>query len=118
MDDEEDEDCGLLWHYTSAVGVMGILKERELWASDCVLLNDANEVREGFEVASALCADALKAFVGERDIGVAEFEKFATKFVAGNWASDTSIFVASLSGSGNSLSQWRGYCPPEPAAQI
>ena len=112
VDPEEGDDGGLLWHYTSASGLMGVLKSSELWASDCTLLNDENELVEGFSVARKVCKDFLKSLNPAIESPlIAEFVSFKDNFLQGHWASDFPIFVASLSFAGNLLSQWRGYCP-------
>lgn len=107
---DPDDDAGLLWHYTDAEGLMGILRDEAIRASDCSLLNDANELREGFNVAAELCSRAIDG--KETDLGVAELYDLANLLRAGYWATINIVFVASLSRRGNLLSQWRGYCPP------
>lgn len=39
----------MLWHYTTAAGLDGILKSQQLWATDFRYLNDAEELRGFFE---------------------------------------------------------------------
>ncbi len=46
----------LLYHYTSARGLLGILESHRLWASDTRFLNDLTEATHG----AALCRDELK----------------------------------------------------------
>ena len=46
----------ILYHYTSQVGLIGILRQREIWASKIHYLNDSKE----FSLALDLARDALK----------------------------------------------------------
>ncbi len=55
----------LLYHYTSAAGLMGIVQNREIWATESNYLNDPTEV--GF--ASRVLEDLLSDYAargGER----------------------------------------------------
>ncbi len=42
-------DPDVLFHYTNAAGLIGIVQEEVLWASDAEFLNDAQETRYGRE---------------------------------------------------------------------
>jgi len=45
--------CGPLYHYTDARGLIGILEQRELWASNALHLNDAEELGHGMRLLRA-----------------------------------------------------------------
>ena len=49
----------LVWHYTNAAGLLGILKHREVWLTHQQHLNDASEIKYGEQVAW----DALGTFM-------------------------------------------------------
>jgi hypothetical protein len=41
---------GILYHYTNAGGLLGILEQKEIWASSALHLNDATEIRFAFDL--------------------------------------------------------------------
>ena len=41
--------AGSVFHYTSAAGLLGILEQGELWASEATSLNDLSEIRQGWD---------------------------------------------------------------------
>ncbi len=92
---------GELYHYTSQEGLLGILENRELWASKAIYMNDEAE----FRLALSLAREAIEASSGDKDIkdelvdDIDVIEKI-------------NIFVCSFSARADLLSQWRGYCPP------
>lgn len=84
------------WHYTDAGGLIGILRNKELWASSLGYLNDSAEVAFGLEVLK----DALERYSSGRSpwpsgIPVAR--------------SPLDVYSVSFSTEGDLLSQWRGY---------
>ncbi len=95
---------GVLYHYTTFSGLLGIVKSRCLWASDIRYMNDSAELRH--------TADLIRLEVRERiDEGNAQsslLSQFADwmehRITHGNM-----LFGASFRSHGNLLSQWRGY---------
>ncbi len=43
-------DSGVVWHYTDAAGLIGIIESGRLWASSPLTLNDASELQHGMAV--------------------------------------------------------------------
>src|SRR5690349_17642809 len=41
---------GTLWHYTTAAGLLAILKSDRLWASSAAMLNDSSEIEYGISL--------------------------------------------------------------------
>ncbi len=98
---------GVLYHYTTFTGLLGIVKSRALWASDIRYMNDSAELRH--------TADLINMEVRERIDGGHPNPHLLTQFV--DWVSHriTSghmLFGASFRSQGNLLSQWRGYSTP------
>lgn len=98
---------GILYHYTTFTGLLGIVKSRALWASDIRYMNDSAELRH--------TADLITVEVRERIDGGHPNPHLLTQFV--DWVSHriTSghmLFGASFRSQGNLLSQWRGYSTP------
>lgn len=52
-----------VWHYTSVTGALGIIENRELWASSVVTLNDSDEILHGLAL--------ITEFLGRQERGAA-----------------------------------------------
>ncbi len=104
----------LLYHYTSADGVLGILGRREMYASDLRFLNDARELTFARDVVVARlrqAADELEAHPDD-DIGRVEARVNLMRncsYEADRVSEWLQIFVACFCEKGDLLSQWRGY---------
>lgn len=114
---------GPLYHYTSAVGLKGILETNVLFATHFEYLNDVSELKYGH--------DLLRSFVSEKaPYSILEDEDFdetnynvdlaadalrATKAVFRHFVSnqkyfaDIDSYITSFCGKDDLLSQWRGY---------
>jgi len=95
---------GLLYHYTTLSGLLGIVHSRSLWASDIRYMNDSAELRHA--------ADLIRLEVQERTARRPEMADLLNHFV--DWVSyritnGNMLFAASFRSQGNLLSQWRGY---------
>ena len=94
----------VLYHYTSQIGLVGILRSRGIWATQTHFLNDSSEFRHALQTASRIASvyyyddDYYEAFGWELQRGVRRI-------------SGDDIYVASFSERPDLLSQWRGYCP-------
>jgi hypothetical protein len=84
-----------LCHYTSQLGLIGILKEKAMWATDAAYQNDSQEVVYAFNLA--------QKYFGTMDMSATLLE---TKRIAGQLP----VYVASFPEEPDLLSQWRGYC--------
>jgi len=98
---------GVLYHYTTFTGLLGIVQGRVLWASDIRYMNDSAELRH--------TADLIQTEVRERIDGGHPNPHLLTQFV--DWVSHRItnghlLFGASFRSQGNLLSQWRGYSVP------
>lgn len=96
----------VLYHYTGARGIVGILESRCLWASSATHLNDTRELRQAEEVARDVAQG-----LGSGDIDtpwtdhLRELVDHADKIT--EWSPPR--FVASLSARDDSVEQWRAY---------
>ncbi len=101
------EPPSLLCHYTSSDGLIGILKNKEVWASNIAFLNDSEEVEHAIGYAKNAIENKIRrGGLSDNEIGILN----AMHGRAGNAAKR--YYVASFSEDGNLLSQWRAYCPP------
>jgi hypothetical protein len=90
---------GCLYHYTGAVGLLGIIQNRTLWATDYQHLNDRKEYRIG---AKLLQDELGRCRLEEKQRR--SFERLVAE-------TQRSCYVLSFSEMGDQLSQWRAYCP-------
>lgn len=105
-----------LFHYTTAEGLLGILKSSQLWASDLRFLND---VQEGL-YAKQLLLDAVAGMPNpvldpnhwaypHGPSGVDAFVEYHRLVIDTIRTSTFGVFVACFCDSGDLLSQWRAY---------
>jgi hypothetical protein len=126
MTDHNDLDRrSWLYHYTSAVGLEGILRARSLWATDAAFLNDWQEIHYGaeplIEIMKTYLADnppappiAKTNDQGVRSMIVKSALDALEKLVSADRGFhpayiDSATYVACLSESHDDLGQWRGY---------
>ena len=93
-----------LFHYTSPVGLDGILKSHSVWASSINYLNDEDE----FTFAFRRMLSVLKPFVKDRPDLKPWVETIADY---NSRSAGIHVGVFSLSEEPDLLSQWRGYAP-------
>ncbi len=96
------------YHYTTAEGIIGILDEKNIWATDANYLNDYAEIRRGIFYAWEWFKQNLseiKNIMGDKYINtlVANLEHEPWK------QSGQRMYICSFSTERDSLSQWRGY---------
>jgi hypothetical protein len=90
-----------LYHYTSQRGLLGIIREESIQATNIKYLNDSTEFSYTIELASK--------FLEERGCDV---ESTPSEVISLLRTPETGpVFAASFSSQRNQLSQWRGYCP-------
>lgn len=95
-----------LYHYTSIDGLLGIVKDKSLWATEIKYLNDSKE----FSYFVDLMSEKARFMIdrgGEFEVAVAtQIQSWIN-----DWFIDGAlIFTTSFTERGNVLSQWRGYC--------
>jgi Protein of unknown function (DUF2971) len=93
----------ILYHYTTATGLNGIIRSKSVWASDYRFLNDATEFRYALGVFEQIFASMTsRAAVFSSDVIdlIGRFRQATDEF---------SVFIAAFSKEPDLLSQWRGY---------
>jgi hypothetical protein len=96
----------LLFHYTSSAGLIGILRTKELWATNVAFFNDAQEVERAVGLARLVIDNTKRNINNEQDSSALE----AMRSYVG--AAAKRYYVCSLTEERDLLSQWRAYCPP------
>lgn len=99
----------LVWHYTDARGLLGILSDGELWASAPLTLNDSTEVAYGIDLVASVWEEIRDdlADQGATQDSLALLDRL-TGPDAGLW-SEAPIYVVCASSDGDALNQWQGY---------
>ena len=118
----------ILYHYTDLNGLMGIIKDKCLWATDIHYLNDFSEMSYAFDFISERIKSFMEAIPSEdrKKFGLSpllndairteyEFFEDLEKVIIGIKESpeDYTSFICSFSKNDDRLSQWRGYCSGE-----
>jgi Protein of unknown function (DUF2971) len=98
----------LLYHYTGPQALIGILREKELWATNTNFLNDFTELYEASNTAKNVIENIVR-----RPDEVDEEEKAVLdqmhELLSGSVAKR--FYVCSFTEDRDSLPQWRAYCP-------
>jgi len=89
----------ILYHYTTQLGFLGILKDRELWASSILHLNDASEFTYCVEIARRAA----------RDMKITPDAQQRVQNMVSTFQFVLDVFLASFSSNGDELGQWRAY---------
>lgn len=111
---------GLLYHYTTQHGLLGILKQKCIWATHIRYLNDTSEgnivSRVIFEEFSGRYNTApllqMLGMATDKAAGVVESvdeDTLGQGTAMASWVTSQNVFVSSFSENGDSLSQWRAY---------
>ncbi len=99
---------GLIFHYTSQQGLLGIIKDKALWLSSIRHLSDAKEFGYAVELARSKLNHRLQA---ERGPWNGYYGKVLERLDAIDAIQDLVLFVGSFSETADLLSQWRAYAP-------
>jgi hypothetical protein len=95
----------IVYHYTDAKGLAGILRRRHIWATDVRYLNDSAEFGYAIQLMTP-ALNAIEASVGKHEELFSEWRKVLSK------APNVSTYVVSFSSLSDSLPQWRAYSRP------
>jgi hypothetical protein len=96
----------ILYHYTDAQGLLGIVELKELWASNAAFLNDSTELVYIKQVLDAVIAELRE----EHDLLlVNHFLDVVGRTFVRIVTEQFEIFLACFCEEGDQLSQWRGY---------
>ena len=101
----------IVYHYTDARGIVGIVQSNSLWASNAVFLNDASELIYLQNVVPAVIEELRTRYTDRHALSfITSFESWVPIVTSGpgNMAEP---YVACFCADGDLLSQWRGYTP-------
>jgi hypothetical protein len=95
----------ILYHYTTAEGLQGIIKDKSIWASDYRFLSDTAEFHYGLKIFQ----DIFGRFAKQLPTDVVEVIENLKKHYFAAPDFPFSMLIASFCECGDLLSQWRGY---------
>lgn len=98
-----------LYHYTTPEGLIGIVRDNCLWATDAFYINDANELLGGARLAHEQLRKIRERTNDEQQAERIDWLLHDTRDIG--TTKSMRAFVCSLSEKGDLLSQWRAYCP-------
>lgn len=108
-DSLNERDTSNLFHYTSAAGLLSILKSSELWFTKWNCLNDASE----YKIVHALIENCLSEFADDNDFVdlIRDYNSFelSTKNNGERWNIEHNVFIASFSYAKDRLNMWNYY---------
>ncbi len=93
-----------LYHYTSFAGLLGIVEDRALWASDIRYMNDSAELKHTADLIRTEITGRIDAGHPRPDL-LNQFVDWVTHRITNGHM----LFASSFRSNGNLLSQWRGY---------
>lgn len=109
-----------LWHYTSYLGFLGIIKTGTVWATEARHSRDRTE----FIHARELCLEYLNKFDTQGNSDIAYLKESLQRVVVSEFAEGSlsegknEVFIASFSSVGDLKSQWDRYADHEKGVSI
>lgn len=99
----------VLYHYTNAHGLFGMIESKKIWASSYRYMNDSQEFEYGFDLIDEIYPKP-DTYPFRSNISD---QSFAEHLRRKKWDYESDcLFVASFSEDANLLSQWRAYAGP------
>jgi hypothetical protein len=96
-----------LFHYTSADGLCGIIDSGTIWLTNAAYVNDENELAYPVRLARQVVQSFNASEFTDRHVA---FLGWVSSLIEAHTMYKT-WYIASFTTEGNSLSQWRAYCP-------
>lgn len=98
-------------HYTSQRGLLGIVSNEVLWATNIKFLNDEHEFQHALDlIREIIPTSKITPGMKEHEAHRGFIEKLLTRLEQLDNYTTESIFTLSFSSEIDLLSQWRGYC--------
>lgn len=103
---------GNIYHYTSSIGLKGILESKKIWFTDMFFLNDRSECFYTFELFSE-CLNKLKGSINKE---IFDYLSAYNKKECLNDFNNQRLYVASFSTSNDNLNLWNYYTKSKDSA--
>lgn len=98
----------VLYHYTTAKGLLGILQTGQLWATNSRFLNDPTEIEYATKLFRRVAEEEFSKYGPEPTPHVAN-RKWWVNSSLDYYEQEAKVYVACFCANGDLLSQWRGY---------
>jgi DUF2971 family protein len=102
----------ILYHYTTAPGLLGILQAGRLWASNSRFMNDPTEITYATRLFRRVSLTEIEAYNSQRfrfeSQGVENVRACVTNWLD-EYEENARVYASCFCTSGDLLSQWRGY---------
>jgi hypothetical protein len=105
---ETDDD--LIWHYTNAEGLYGIINDQAIHCTNCLFLNDSKEYMFAMELVKGSLQNYFKSSKSGRLYTLNRI-CHALEEAHINNKDNLAPYLSCFSKNKDLLSQWRGYCP-------
>ena len=103
--DKQDLHEGLLYHYTTPTGLLGILQSQNIWATEASFLNDLYEIQYGLDITN----EVLTIYAQDNDSYIKKFAKQTIYYLDIINSKEEDIYITSFCETSDLLSQWKGY---------
>ena len=97
----------MLYHYTSAEALLGIIEHSEMWCTEVLYMNDATESTHAVQLLRELLLARIESELYPKRVCAFLAKVAATRF----GTTSAPVFVASFTELPDALSQWRAYTP-------
>ena len=94
----------IIYHYTTQVGPLGIIENKELWATKILYMNDASEFSSVFSISKSILQTSLETIPDPSQQTIIQL-----MLTHANAVQDVNVCVVCFCKKRNLLSQWRGY---------
>ena len=100
----------ILYHYTAADGLLGMLQSHQIWATNVRFMNDRSELDYGINLVGRVFEeDQFVSKLPQQDRPAFAKKKAAIRSMLDDVEKRTTHFAISFCEKANLLSQWRGY---------
>jgi len=94
-----------LFHYTNALGLLGILESGRIWATNSRFMNDPTEITYATGLVRQVMEHELH---GKKKRSFAELEETVSELLE-KYEANAKVYISCFCTKGDLLSQWRGY---------
>ena len=110
LDADVQQAPDLLWHYTDAGGLLGIVGHERMWATQTSFLNDSTELAYGVELVTKAMATYDPQYLKEGTARFLEDVFDPQRASLPRWLdANLDVYVTCFCEDGDLLSQWRAY---------
>ena len=96
---------GLLYHYTTPTGLLGILQNQNIWATEASFLNDLYEIQYGHDMTK----EVLNSYLKNESLYIKNFSQLTLYYLHLMNSKEEEIYITSFCETSDLLSQWKGY---------